>query len=184
MNNQYIGDRQRLKLIIQYVCKKYSVNGGLGAIKLNKILWFFDKFWFIENRESATSISHYWRQPRGPMIPDFYDVIKELEDVKILSVRTIGPNSFKQTKYNCYEEPNNILEFINSKQLALLDETAKVIVQELSANDVSELSHKNCWNSFADGSYIPLETVLWDDDDILPSDKMMQWIELDNKKVA
>ncbi len=183
--NQYIADKQKLKLIIQYVCEHYNSNGGLGAIKLNKIFWFFDKYWFIENGESATSISHYWRQPRGPMIPDFYNVIKELEDDNILSVSTIGPNSFKQTKYNCYKKPDNILDFINSKQLELLDEIAQVIVEQISANEVSELSHKNCWHNFSNGSYIPIETVLWDEDDMQPSDKMMQWIEQDsNKKVA
>ncbi len=182
MQSEYIGDVPKVKSIIHYICEKYNHNGGLGAVKLNKILWFLDKFWFLEHHESATTISHYWRQPRGPMIPNFYDITRELEAEEIIKISTIGPNSFKQTKYNC-DVKNNISDYISDKQLELLDEIADVMVNKLSGNAVSELSHQNCWNSFADGSYIPLETVLWDDI-TPPSEKMMEWINSDSQRAV
>ena len=185
MDNNHIADRQKLKSIIHYICSKYNGNNKLGAVKLNKIIWFFDKFWFKQHYQSATSISHYCRKQKGPMIPDFYAIIKELETEGKITTTPIAPLSFNHPKYNSIQ-PLGDDSFLLEEQLALLNEIADIIVNELSASEASDLSHKNCWNSFADGQFIPIEAVLWDDNDdeeaSKPSAEMIAWVE-DNKEI-
>ncbi|MCH9852857.1 MAG: SocA family protein [Alphaproteobacteria bacterium] len=164
----------KLKSIIHYICNKYNDSNSVGAIKMNKILWFFDKFWYQQHLESATSLSHYQREKFGPMIPNFYDIIDELEKDNIIKKSVIGPHSFKRQKYHCETKPNSIGKYLTEPQIAMLDEVADSIIHHFSDYDISEASHQNCWHSRKNGEEISIETVLWDDM-VMPSPEMQQW---------
>ncbi len=176
-------DNDKVKAIIHYICINHPIPEGVNALKINKIFWFFDKFWYQKNLESATGITHYLREERGPMIDNFYPLAEELQNDGKIKISVIGENSFREKRFTFDNKENNVEEYLSTPQTKLLNEIADIIIHKYSDHDISELSHQNCWQAFNTGNLIPIETVQWDDKR-QPSSALLEWVKQHGDAVA
>jgi hypothetical protein len=74
-------DKDRFKMLVHYACASVDDPSKLGAVKLNKIVWFSDVFAFQELGDSITGAT-YIKEKFGPIpqkkIVDF--VVKNITD--------------------------------------------------------------------------------------------------------
>ncbi len=156
-------DKEKLKTLIHHICFNFSTNQGLGSVKLNKIFWFADKHWMQEHGETITTLPYYIRRQRGPMLPNFYELIDELEKEGRIS-QHIADGVFRQHLYQCSEKPD--YKDIPAEQLQVMDDFSEAIIKRYTADEISELSHGYLWELFDNNERIPTSILIGDDAEI------------------
>ncbi len=152
-------NEQKLINLMHYVVYLSEKTDGLfGAIKLNKILWFCDRFTFRKNYQTISTLSYYIRRENGPMIPDFYPLIKKMEEQGLIKVEKKFTHTFKTTNYQTLQKPdfNNFTD--DDKNI--IEEVADAIITNYNAEEISDLSHDICWRAFDNEDQIPIGMVL------------------------
>ena len=59
-------DREKFKTLVHYICWKCDDPSKLGATKLNKIIWFAERSWFLKTGEAISGVK-FVKQERGPV---------------------------------------------------------------------------------------------------------------------
>lgn len=135
--------------LILYICSN-ATRKKLGTVKLNKILWFFDKFCYDQTGETATGET-YIKKPRGPVASHFYDVCHTLESSDRLRIKTIGHNPraehFEPVEYVCRHQVSEI--GLTQWQQGVLDVLISEICNEHTSRTISRLSHDVVWKAAA-----------------------------------
>ena len=97
--------RDVMKSLVLYIVSRVTDPSKLGNTKLNKILWFSEKEYFLLYDELATEFE-YIRMPYGP-VPELIEEIKdELQKDGELSIRTAVINGYQMTLYYAVNEAN------------------------------------------------------------------------------
>src|ERR1700733_1294307 len=81
-------DAEKFKELVQYVCSICPDPNKLGAIKLNKILWYSERSAFLNLQKPITGARFVKRQ-FGPVATAMVPVLLELEKEGSLVVRDI-----------------------------------------------------------------------------------------------
>ena len=161
---------------IIYFCDKNKLN--LGAIKLNKILWFFDVNNYKKTGESLTK-ERYVKQQFGPVPQHILECIKELEKDNAIRVEQENNDGYKKT--NFFYKKDTFDKNIEKQED--LNALIKDICNNFSASQISEKTHDNIWRLAKISEEIPLYATLAndmleiDDDDV-------EWVVNSGIKVA
>ena len=144
------------KAIVHYIiyrCRNYPAR--LGAIRLNKTLWFSDLISYQVSGETITSET-YVKLERGPAPQSILKILAELQDEDKIEV--IQPEfKYETTKYisKCppqreliKTEDENVIEFVLD---SLLGKTA---------SEISDGTHEEIWRSARLGEEIPMFATL------------------------
>ena len=127
----------------------------LGAIRLNKVLWFADVFVYQKTGESISGM-HYVRRPKGPAPRPILPVLREMEEAG--TIRIEEQNSpYAPRLFHSLVEPQNRL--LSHEEQSVTKEIVDA-VRGLSAADVSEITHDEIWEAAEDGEEIPLYATL------------------------
>lgn len=133
--------------LILYICFN-APRKKLGTVKLNKILWFFDKFVYGKTGHTVTG-EMYIKKPRGPVAKHFYEACKALEGLGKLRIRRVGhkpkAEQFEPVEYVCkhpVDKPG-----VDEWQLGVLDYLIDKICNEHTSRTISELSHDAAWSA-------------------------------------
>ncbi len=147
----------KLKTIILYICDLSQANPSkLGTIKLNKILWYSDIFYYLQEGKSLTG-SKYIKNNYGPMPENVNEVLIELENEGSVKRTSIDFHGYTQTQFNVIGEPSN--HSLDGKTKDIIKDVAMSIMDGHTASSISELTHDGIWNMATYGEEIPLYTI-------------------------
>lgn len=127
----------------------------LGAVRLNKVLWFSDVYAY-KFLGQPISEEIYVKRERGPVPKRIIQALDELEKEGIIRIEQ--PTHILDTrKFHSLHrpEPNVLTEEEESMVTSVLDG-----VLGLTANQVSEVSHGLAWETAEMGEEIPLYATL------------------------
>lgn len=148
---------EKLKEALHYVIENCDDASRLGAIRLNKIMWFADCHAY---RENALTISGdgYVKRKFGPVPKHVLAALRELQDEGKIVVREV-PYSTRKT----------FREFISvvipaTRELSDVDKKClkgytDIICTEFTAAGISEASHDQVWEAADEGEEIPMYTI-------------------------
>jgi len=147
---------EKFKALVHYIVHECrGAPGRLGAVRLNKSLWYTDVTAYKMNGVSVTG-EKYVRRAKGPVPAHILATLRELkEEGKILIQEP--EFAYDSRKFISLVTPE--MEHLSDEERAL----AKSIVDTVcgyTANGISDLTHDIIWNAAAEGDEIPLYATL------------------------
>lgn len=127
----------------------------LGAIRLNKSLWFTDVVGYQLTGAAVTG-ERYLKRERGPVPATILATIRELQAEGKLEVRE-PEHRYDPRKFISLTEPSDNLLSESERQLA---QSALNAVCGHTANAISDKTHDNVWDAASEGEEIPLFSTL------------------------
>ena len=159
-----MSNKKLMEAILHIVQRFKDEPDKLGAVKLNKILWFSDVLEYQENladgkRQSLTG-ERYIKKPHGPVVQGMIPATMGLEANGLLSVQrdSIGRSGRSLTVYRLRGKSVTDTVLTDSDK-ARLDQNVGWIRNE-RADDISEISHAWAWEMATEDEEIPLYATL------------------------
>ena len=148
--------RERLRQLILFIAGRSRNVRRFGATKLNKILFYSDFLSFARYGRPITN-TPYQKRPYGP-VPSVIEEVKDemVADKEIDLVNEGSPPYVNRRVFPLQEA--NIDAYFEPHVVALVDEVIEML-SDLSASEVSELSHDFAWQVADDYQPIPYEAV-------------------------
>ena len=147
---------QKFKAAVQFIINECKDNPArLGAIRLNKTLWFADTVAYKMSGSSITG-EKYLKREKGPVPAHILATLEELRNEG--KIHVIEPQfKFDTRKYIPAEPASSSSLSDDERNLikAVLD-----TVLGYTANDISEETHDSIWDAAEDGEPIPLCATL------------------------
>jgi hypothetical protein len=160
-------NQEKFKRLIQYICHKAPPQ-KFGSVKLNKILWFSENFWFRKFGERATGATFIKKQ-HGPVSSSLAPMLDELTReglIKITRGKPFEPNIFR-----CKRTPD--MSDFDQNFLTVIDVTTDLICNTHTSKTISALSHDKLWKDASDGEILPIAACCRDDKSITTEER--QW---------
>ena len=145
-----------MKDMVHYICAKVDSPNKLGAIKLNKILFFSDSITYLNEGESITGETYIKRQ-YGPVPKSILPIISELVTNKRIVTRDKKYQGITKREYISLKEPN-LKEFF-AEEIALIDNIINFVCDGHTAESISDLTHDDIWEMAEIGEEIPLNAA-------------------------
>jgi hypothetical protein len=150
-------DREKFKTLVHYICWKCDDPSKLGATKLNKIIWFAERSWFLKTGEAISGVK-FVKQERGPVPNAILPVLDSLVEEHRLVIREGRSYSYPRREFISLIEPE--FEIFSAKQVSLIDDVIQAVCHKYTANSISDLTHDEIWDLAEIGEEIPLYTTL------------------------
>ncbi len=163
-------NRMKLKAAILYACTRCEPS-QLGAVKLNKVLYFSDMLHYAQAGHPLTG-AVYKKRPMGPTCEQLLPTLAEMVTEGAIAIREVDYFGYRKKEYNARVEFDDSL--INQEERALLDEVVEFVCRENTAKTISEFSHNKAWEMAEYGQVIPYNSVY----SIFPrqvSQEAMEW---------
>lgn len=149
-------NRDKLKTLVHYICDRVDDPASLGAIKLNKILWFTDVLAYMNWAEPVTG-EQYIKRQFGPVPAHILSVLEELQGDGKLVVREANYYGYKKKEYMPIEEMD--YSCFSEKEKRLIDSVISQICDGHTATSISNFSHTSIWEMALIGEEIPYNTM-------------------------
>ena len=150
-----------------YMCRDRM--DQLGAVRLNKILWFADAFAYQISGNPITEETYVKRQ-FGPVPRHILRTLDDLRDEG--KIHIMEPEHPLDTrKFVSLTVPNE--DDFNEEEKRLISHIVDAVLSR-SANEISELSHDLVWETAREGEEIPLKATLVSNKGVITND-FMQW---------
>ncbi len=147
---------EKFKALVHFVVHECQDNPSkLGAIRLNKALWYTDVAAYRATGASVTNEA-YVKRKMGPVPSHILATIEELKAENRLHVRE-PQDQFDSRKYISLASPDAGTLSEDEKNLARAVLSA---VLGQTANAISEMTHDIIWDAAEDGEEIPLYATL------------------------
>ena len=150
-------NRNKLKELILLICRECRDPEKLGAVKLQKILWYSDGRSFTMTGEPITGET-YIKGQFGPVSPHVNALVRELEAEGKLTVRDVEYKGYPKKEYIARADADKSL--FSEGELNLIKENIRNICEDHTASSISERSHNFVWEAAAMNEPIPYE-ALW-----------------------
>lgn len=147
---------EKFKALVHFIVHECLDNPGrLGAVRLNKVLWFTDLTSYQMTGASVTS-EKYVKRKMGPVPATILRTIRELEQEGKIVVR--GREAYYDPyKYISLKDPEVGCLSEGDRRLA---KDAINFVCGHSANEISDTTHDEVWSAAREGEEIPLYATL------------------------
>ncbi len=142
--------------MVLYVAKKVP-QAQLGAVKLNKIIYYADMIAYMQLGKSITGETYLKRQ-FGPVPKHILGSIERLEARGALRVQESSIFGLQKRDYIPLAEPD--ISSFSAKELALIDDVANFIAENHTAMSISDVSHTAIWELAEIGEDLPYYTFL------------------------
>ena len=149
-------DVEKFDCLVHYICFKCEPAAKLGAVKLNKVLYYSDMLSFAVTGEPITGEIYIKRQ-HGPVPKHILASLKRLEQANKLVARKTSFFDYTKAEYVPLEEPN--VRSFTPEELVLVDKMISFVCDNHTAREISELSHTAIWDSADIGEELPYETI-------------------------
>ncbi len=146
----------KLKELIHYICHRCEDPTKLGAIKLNKVLWFSDVWAYMVFGSSITGDSYIKRQ-HGPVPKNVLSAIVELEQEQKMISRCANFHGYNKKEFFSLMRPD--LSSFNANEISFVDEAIDFVCDGHTAKSISDKTHDEIWELAEIGEEIPLYTV-------------------------
>jgi len=144
----------KLAQLMHYIIWKCTDPTMLGAIKLNKILWYSDMFTYMETGRSITGITYIKRQ-FGP-VPNSENFIKargRLQNEGKIAVTEGMYYGKPQRQFVALKRPD--ISMFSPEEISIIDIIVEEVCQKHTASSISNFSHDIIWESADIGEEIP-----------------------------
>ncbi len=149
-------NRAKFKALVHYVIAKCDPS-RLGAVRLNKVLWYADTFAYRATGESMTGEAYVKRQ-RGPVPQHILGVLEELKEDGAIVIRERARFDFSIREFIMLRSPDT--SFLSQEEMDVVDEMREHICDLHTANSISDLSHDQVWEAANMGEIIPMWATL------------------------
>ena len=139
--------RERLAAATHYIIARTDPS-KLGAVKLNKVLWYADIEAYRRHGKTITGLTTYVRRPQGPVPQEMRRVIGELKDSGKVSERSMQVIDHVRREFVWLKEPD--VSVFSAYEVDLLNVFIH-IVQDYSAHEISMSTHDALWDELKDG---------------------------------
>lgn len=146
-----MANREKFKALIHYVCAQAPNLKSLGAVKLNKILWFAERDCYL--RGEPISEVPFIKLQHGPVPKAMPKFLEELEKEGSLIVRRTEWRGKPKTEFISLTEPS--LEGFTPLQVSFINRAIQSICTLHTADSISRVSHDEVWHLAAMGEEIP-----------------------------
>ena len=132
----------RLSTTTLYVIAR-SQPDKLGAVKLNKVLWYADLTAYRRTGKTITGSNTYIKRQYGPVPDGIVPTINCLERDKKIIVRTVETPSGPRREFLWLEKPD--VQSFSADEIDVLNEVMDWICNDESAKSISEKTHDALW---------------------------------------
>jgi hypothetical protein len=172
-------DRSKFKDVILYTCRKCD-RSKLGAVKLNKVLYFLDMIRYAWTGGPVTGAT-YKKRKHGPTTDQLLFALRELQAEKKLEIHSVNFFGFTKKEYMALVEPD--ISRLGKEEIVLLDEVIDFVCSDNTAKTISEYSHQTPWEMVEFGQEIPYHSAFL----LYPSEvslEAIEWAEAEAKAIA
>lgn len=149
-------DRKKMRAVILRAARSCAPS-DLGAVKLNKVLYFLDMISYANHRESVTGAT-YRKRPNGPTSDQLLFALRDMERAGDIRTVSVDYHGFLKKEYHpLVDEPEGAL---NDSELSLLDDVIDFVCRKNTAKSISDYSHKLPWEMADMGGEIPYHTAM------------------------
>jgi uncharacterized phage-associated protein len=175
-------DMRRLEEAILFICTTCRQEDQLGAVKLNKVLYYSDMINYAKTGKSITGAAYVKRQ-RGPVPKEVMEAIGNLKLAKRLETHEVSIFAKTRREFEALDEPE--LKILEHHELRLINDMIGFVCG-YNAQEISDISHTVVWEVADIGEDLPYESFLIsylgdvDEDDL----KLAQQIIADRNAAA
>lgn len=146
----------KLKEAVHYVIAACNNPARLGAVRLNKILWFADCEAYRSTGMSITG-ERYIKRQFGPVPSKILEAIRDLENESKIAVKDTP--HYNKTMRQFFSTQDVVPTSLSDKDISVLHSYTEVICENYTAVEISNISHDQVWDAAAIGEEIPLYAI-------------------------
>lgn len=148
---------EKLKEAVHFVVESCDDSSKLGAVRLNKILWFADRHSYRETGSTITGDT-YVKRRFGPVPKHIMAASAELSDEQKLVIRE-APYTTRKTFREFISATPPESKHLSESDRGVLNAYRDLICNNFTASEISDLSHDQVWEAAQEGEEIPFYTV-------------------------
>jgi hypothetical protein len=145
-------DRLKFKQVVLYVIS-LCLPERLGAVKLNKILYFCDMLLYAWAGHPLTGAT-YKKRPHGPTTDDLLPALRDLQKEGLIHIGKADYFGYIKTVFRLRGELSS-LPSLNDQEKQLISDVTEFVANQNTAKTISELSHNLAWEMAEFGAELP-----------------------------
>lgn len=149
-------DMMKLEEAILYVCSTCRPEDRLGAVKLNKVLYYSDMLRYAHTGKSITGAT-YVKQKRGPVPKEVVEAINQLKTAGRLTTREEAIFDKTRREFDALDEPS--FRVFDHDELRLINSMISFVCG-YDAQEISDISHTVVWEVADIGEVLPYKSFL------------------------
>jgi Protein of unknown function (DUF4065) len=172
-------NRAKFKDVVLYTCHKCD-RSKLGAVKLNKVLYFADMVRYAWTGGPVTGAT-YKKRKHGPTTDQLLPALRELVAEHRIQINDVNYFGFTKKEYVPLVEPD--ITRLSKEEIILLDQVIDFVCSGNTAKTISEYSHQTPWEMVEFGEEIPYHTAFL----LYPSEvslEALEWAEAEANAIA
>lgn len=151
-------DFEKFKAVAHYVCHKARDPSVLGAVKLNKVLWYSDSISYLLDGTTMTGETYVKRQ-HGPVPRHVLMAIDSLiQEGKIVRGK-VDHFGFMKNEYIALKDPE--MTDFSAAEISIIDASFEHVCLDSTAKSISEQTHGVIWRMASMGEQIPYEAAVF-----------------------
>lgn len=149
-------DREKMRAVILRTCHTCQAD-QLGAVKLNKVLYYLDMLYYAHHRQPVTGAT-YRKRPNGPTTDQLLFILRDMERMGEIEIRQTDYHGYIKKEYiPLVAAPGGVL---SESELSFLDDIIDFVCVSNSARSISEYSHTFPWEMAEMGGVIPYRSAM------------------------
>ncbi|WP_179045687.1 Panacea domain-containing protein [Sphingobium lactosutens] len=156
--------QDRTEAVAHYVIARSDPN-KLGAVKLNKVMWFADLEAYRRFGATITGQASYEKRQHGPVPNNIVRSIRRLEQNDAIVTREVPTFGGITRREHVWLKKPDVTVF-SPDEVDILNEAIDWVCNEHTARSISELSHDALWDAAELGEQIPIGAAVIAPDDI------------------
>ena len=160
-------EQDRTASVAHYVIAR-SQPDKLGAVKLNKVMWFADLEAYRRFGSTITGQTSYQKQQRGPVPNNIVRALNALRDEDKILTRDVPVGGVVRREHLWLVQPD--VSGFSPEEVDILNEAIDWVCNDHTARSISELSHDAMWEAAELGEQIPVGAATVVPDEISAED--------------
>lgn len=149
-------DRDKLKGLVHYIATAVRHPDDLGAIKLNKVLWYADMNAYLVLGESITGETYVKRQ-YGPAPKHIVPIVEDLMRSGRIIVQEVNYFGDSKREYISLRDPD--VSLFTSEEISIVEEAIRYVCYRHTATSISDKTHGMIWDLAEMGEEMPYHTA-------------------------
>lgn len=153
-------DAAKFKALVHHVIARVEDPSQLGAVKLNKAVWFIDGRTYLRTGKTLTG-ARYIKEPQGPIAKAMLPILRELQNEGAIAVESVDYYGRAKWQYRSLRDARTNL--FSKDELEYINEITDIIALHHTAKSISEATHGPAWKLARNGEDLPFHAVLAED---------------------
>lgn len=149
-------DREKFTALVHYICERAEDPSVLGAVKLNKVLWYSDVINYLITGKPITGETYVKRQ-HGPVPRHVLAAIDQLIAENKIARGHVDHFGFTKHEYVSLISADKSI--FTGDEIALVDRAFEHVCMNHTATSVSVETHTVIWELAEMGEELPYYTV-------------------------